>query len=180
MNFPKSTTVLVIGAGIHGLVAAKTYLQCSPTTSLLIIDRQPSLGGVWAREKLYPGLKTNNQLGTLEFSDFPMHARFGVETGKHIPGESLNQYIREYAETWDLLKITKFGVHVETCEKVILRDGNAEGVWRVKVRSEGGERYDCISIFGCSYYRTEAFREYRKLMWRCLLHGAFQPIRSTP
>ena len=140
MDLPTSITVLIVGAGPQGLAAAKTYLQCSPTTSLLIIDRQQSLGGVWAKEKLYPGLRTNNQLGTFEFSDFSMHSEFGVQAGKHVSGESLNLYLEAYAEKWGLVKRMKLGVEVETCEKVGLEDEAREGMWRVKVTRGSEER----------------------------------------
>ncbi|KAI4256490.1 MAG: hypothetical protein L6R42_006189, partial [Xanthoria sp. 1 TBL-2021] len=53
--------VIIVGGGLQGLVAAKTYLALAPDTSLLILDSNLNIGGVWAKENIYPGLKTNNQ-----------------------------------------------------------------------------------------------------------------------
>ena len=50
----------------------KTYLEASPDAKMVIFDGAASIGGTWAKERLYPGLKTNNLLGKYEFSDFPM------------------------------------------------------------------------------------------------------------
>lgn len=110
--------VIVIGAGCAGLPAAKNYLQIEPSTSLLLIDANRSIGGVWANENLYPGLKTNNLLGTYEFPDFPMHEGFGVKKGEHISGEVCHEYLRQYAEKFDLVKRTLLETKVRTVEKI--------------------------------------------------------------
>lgn len=110
--------VIVIGAGCAGLPAAKNYLQIEPAISLLLIDANRSIGGVWAKENLYPGLKTNNLLGTYEFPDFPMHEGFGVKKGEHISGEACHEYLRQYAEKFDLMKRTLLETKVKTVEKI--------------------------------------------------------------
>lgn len=120
--------VIVIGAGCAGLPAAKNYLQIEPSTSLLLIDANRSIGGVWAKEKLYPGLKTNNLLGTYEFPDFPMHEGFGVKKGEHISGAVCHEYLRQYAEKFDLVKRTLLETKVKTVEKT-------EKGWDLTLRS---------------------------------------------
>lgn len=50
--------------GIHGLTVLKTYRDVHPGTSILVIEKGNSLGGVWAKERLYPGLHTNNHFRT--------------------------------------------------------------------------------------------------------------------
>jgi len=73
--------------GWHGLVAAKTHLDLHPSAQILVLDMEKSIGGTWAKERLYPSLKSNNMLGTYEYSDFPMdEATYGVKPGEHIPG----------------------------------------------------------------------------------------------
>ncbi|KAJ5438132.1 uncharacterized protein N7458_009130 [Penicillium daleae] len=67
----RSVEVIVVGAGIGGLAAAKTYLELSPLTNLIILEKRPTIGGVWSEENCYEGLKTNNLGGTYEFTDFP-------------------------------------------------------------------------------------------------------------
>lgn len=42
----------------------KTYRDVNPKASILVLDKEASLGGVWAKDRLYPGLKTNNHFRT--------------------------------------------------------------------------------------------------------------------
>jgi cation diffusion facilitator CzcD-associated flavoprotein CzcO len=50
--------------GIHGLVMLKTYRDCHPNASIIVLEKGTSLGGVWAKDRLYPGLHTNNHFQT--------------------------------------------------------------------------------------------------------------------
>ena len=70
---------------------------------MIILDNGASIGGVWAKERLYRGLRTNNLLGSYEFSDFPMtEAQFGVRAGQHIPGDAVHAYLQVYVKVRDL------------------------------------------------------------------------------
>ncbi|KAK2034193.1 FAD/NAD(P)-binding domain-containing protein [Colletotrichum zoysiae] len=100
---------VVIGAGWYGLAAAKTHHQLHPQSSLALFDQASSAGGVWAEHRLYPGLKSNNMLGTYEYPDFPMDPEtFGVLPGQHIPGQVLHDYLTKYAETFGILDKIRF------------------------------------------------------------------------
>lgn len=73
---------------------AKTYSECCPSESILVVDSAASIGGVWAAERVYPGLKTNNLIGSYEFSDFPMvPEKYGCRSGQHIPGAVVHTYL---------------------------------------------------------------------------------------
>lgn len=57
------TTVLsepvgIIGAGAAGLINAHVLLQ-DGFTNVQVITRDPTVGGVWSRERVYPGLHIN-------------------------------------------------------------------------------------------------------------------------
>jgi cation diffusion facilitator CzcD-associated flavoprotein CzcO len=117
---------VVVGAGWYGLAAAKQYHVTHPTGSLVVFDEQSTLGGTWAAERLYPLLKSNNLLGTLEYPDFPMTtARFGVKTDNYVPGEVVHEYHQAYA--------TEFGIveHIRLRTKVLSAEhlDGAEGGW---------------------------------------------------
>lgn len=57
----------------------------------------------WAKERVYPGLKTNNLVGTLEYPDFPLvPEEFGVERGQHVPGHIIHEYLSRYAEKFEI------------------------------------------------------------------------------
>lgn len=127
--------VVVIGAGFAGLSAAKGYLQCAPDTSLLILDKLATIGGVWAKENIYDGLRSNNLLGSFELPDFPMHESFGVKEGEHIPGLSLHKYLCGYAEHFGLVERLRPETEVLEAEKLqAVGDG-----WRLAVRSRDGD-----------------------------------------
>jgi cation diffusion facilitator CzcD-associated flavoprotein CzcO len=94
------------------------------------------VGGVWSSERLYPGLKSNNMVGTYEYSDFPMdEATFGVKAGQHIPGHVIHEYLTAYAKKFDVLHRIRFNTKVETVEK------QDKGGW---VLWSGGEKSKSI------------------------------------
>ena len=97
---------------------AKTYLDVNPQTRLVVLDNQATVGGVWAKERLYPGLKTNNMLGSIAYSDFPLDEKtFDVKAGEPISGEVVYEYLYRYAQEFDLLRRIRFNTNVETVER---------------------------------------------------------------
>ncbi|PYH94120.1 FAD/NAD(P)-binding domain-containing protein [Aspergillus ellipticus CBS 707.79] len=95
--------LVIIGAGWFGLAAGKTALEINPSLNLVILDSAASIGGVWARERLYDELRTNNVVGSYEYSDFPMtEGQFGVQSDEHIPGKTVHAYLNAYAETFGI------------------------------------------------------------------------------
>ena len=114
---------------------AKTYHQVNPEAKIVIFDKaESSLGGVFAKERLYD-FKTNNQLGSFEFSDFPMTGeQFGLKPGQHIPSATVYEYLRLYAERYGIASLIRFRCEVETAE--FLKDGK----WLLTVlRPEPGQ-----------------------------------------
>jgi cation diffusion facilitator CzcD-associated flavoprotein CzcO len=90
-------------------------LQVNPLASIIIYESASSIGGVWAEERLYPGLKTNNLLGTYEFSDYPMCPKtYGLTPGEHIPGEVVHQYLTDFAKHFGIYKYIQFRTKVES------------------------------------------------------------------
>lgn len=85
----------------------------------MILEYAASVGGVWAQERLYPGLRMNNLLGTFEFSDFPMDQEaFGIKPGEHISGEVAHRYLRAFAEHFGISSKIRFRSKVESIEKL--------------------------------------------------------------
>jgi hypothetical protein len=114
-------------------VAIKTYREVNPDGNVLLLEAADSVGGVWAKHRLYKGLKSNNMLGTYEFSDFPMdEATFGVKPGEHIPGEIVQRYLEAYAERFGFTDRIQVGHRVESAQH------NLDGTWQLKV-SHGEE-----------------------------------------
>lgn len=99
-----------------------------PHAHVVVLESAGSIGGVWSAERLYPGLQSNNMLGTYEFSDFPMDPlTFGVRPGQHIPGHVLHEYLTRFARRFGLFDRIRLGRKVEVAEH---RDG---GGWLLTV-----------------------------------------------
>lgn len=100
------------------MVTARTYCEAHPEANVAIIESADSLGGTWAKHRLYPGLKTNNLLGTYEFPDFPMHSHeFSVAPWQHIPGTSLHQYLVAFSKHYDITRRIRFNTKVDVVEQ---------------------------------------------------------------
>jgi cation diffusion facilitator CzcD-associated flavoprotein CzcO len=121
-----------ICVGVFGLSAAKTFHQLHPDKTLAILDSGSTLGGVWGRDRLYPGVKTNNLLGTYEYPDFPMDSDvFGVKSGEHMSGEVMHKYLTKYAEAFGILDKIR-------CHSMVLvaeHQGSAGGGWVLTVQN---------------------------------------------
>ncbi|KAH6675840.1 hypothetical protein B0J14DRAFT_616538 [Halenospora varia] len=111
--------LLIVGTGVAGLPIAKIYLEVHPSARLLILESNASIGGTWAAERLYDGLQSNNLVGMLEYSDFPMdYETFGVESGKHVPGTVYHDYLTAYAKKFGVYERVRFGCNVVSAELV--------------------------------------------------------------
>lgn len=124
--------------GWHGLAMAKTYTELYPEEQVILLDSSSSIGGVWAKERLYPGLKTNNLLGSYEFSDFPMYTeKFGAIEGQHIPGVVVHEYLTQFASHFNLLHRIRLQHVVKSAE--LQDDGN----WLLSVQRYYPEDSGC-------------------------------------
>ncbi|KAJ5699137.1 hypothetical protein N7462_001142 [Penicillium macrosclerotiorum] len=123
----ETVDLVVVGAGWNGLVAVKTYRELNPDSHVLLLEAANSIGGVWAKHRLYRGLKSNNMLGTYEFSDFPMDETFGVKPGQHIPGDVIQRYLEAYAERFDFIDRIRLEHRVDSAQH------NLDGTWQLQV-----------------------------------------------
>ncbi|EER25801.1 hypothetical protein D8B26_004086 [Coccidioides posadasii str. Silveira] len=126
MEAREAADLVIVGAGINGLAAARTYCTIHPSANVVILESAASIGGVWAKERLYSGLRLNNLLGTYEYSDFPMDEAFGIQPGQHITGEATHRYLMAYAEEFELYSRVRLQSRVETVEKL---DRKSNAAW---------------------------------------------------
>ncbi|KAF3047245.1 hypothetical protein E8E11_008775 [Didymella keratinophila] len=123
--------LVIVGAGWYGLAAAKAYIELHPDESIVVLEGGSSIGGVWSHERLYPGLKSNNMLGTYEYSDYPMDtATFGVEPGEHIPGTVLHKYLTSFAKEFGVYTRTRLNTRVDSAEENL-----KTGDWTLKTHN---------------------------------------------
>jgi cation diffusion facilitator CzcD-associated flavoprotein CzcO len=103
---------------------------------VVVLDAQSTLGGTWAAQRLYPGLKSNNLLGTFEYPDFPMSSDiFPVSTGRHITGDAVYQYLDAYAERFGLKPLLR----LETKVISATHQDTQEGGWHLVIANSKEE-----------------------------------------
>ena len=116
----------------------KTYLEINPTAKVVILESESTVGGVWSRDRLYPGLCTNNLYGSIGYSDFPMDEKtFGVKAGEFVPGTVIHEYLQAYAEAFKLHDHIRFQSWVGSVER-----GEKERGWIVKYSQGGDARHE--------------------------------------
>ncbi|KAF3920265.1 hypothetical protein AA313_de0208425 [Arthrobotrys entomopaga] len=125
--------LVIVGAGWHGLAAAKIYLDLYPDGDLLVLDANSSIGGVWATDNFYPALRTQNTLGSFEFSWYPLTtAEFGVQAGQHIPGQVVQKYLQRVADKFGIASRLRFRT------KVVSATPDANGGWLLETEGPTG------------------------------------------
>lgn len=103
--------------GWSGLASAKHYKDQHPSHTIAILDYASSIGGVWAEHRHYPGLKSNNLLGTFEYPGFPMDtATFGVSRGQHPTAQAVYAYHKAFAERNGILGLVRCSTSVVSAE----------------------------------------------------------------
>ena len=118
--------VAVIGAGIAGLVTAKTLAQDG--FDVRVFEKDANLGGAWAPSRTYPGLRTNNTKQTYEFSDHPY-----PENASLFPrSEEVRSYLESYADRFEIRERIQFNQEVVAID----RSPRKPNTFSVRCRSE--------------------------------------------
>jgi 4-hydroxyacetophenone monooxygenase len=119
-------TVLVIGAGMSGLVAAHRLHQAG--LDVIVVEKDRDVGGTWL-ENTYPGCRVD--VGNLFYSysfaqraDWPQH---------YSQQSTLLDYFRQCADDLELRPLIRFGTEV-----VSLAFDDATARWRVELRTNDG------------------------------------------
>lgn len=119
--------------GWYGLAAARAYIETHPDERIAVLDAAESCGGTWSEARLYPGLKSNNMVGSYEYPDFPMTEDiYGVKKGGHIPGATLHRYLTDFAKQYGVLERMQFHSKVGNVEALRTTSSDITG-WRLSV-----------------------------------------------
>ncbi len=103
----------IIGAGISGLVAAKTFIE--EGYEVTVFEKQKQLGGVWEASRTYVGLTTQNPRDTYAFSDYPMPASYP----EWPTSEQMRNYLESYAQHFGIVSKIRFQSEVTQLKKKI-------------------------------------------------------------
>lgn len=138
----KVQTIGIIGAGISGLVAAKTFLQAG--YKVTVFEKLANLGGVWEKSRTYPGLTTQNNRDTFCFSDYPMPQTFA----EWPTAVQMRQYLQSYANDFGVTEHILFNTEV-----IHISDESLEssGKWKVRVNTRGQQKiYEFDFVLVCN------------------------------
>lgn len=139
--------VLIVGAGISGIDAAKHLIDALPGASFAMIDRQDGIGGTW-RTHRFPGVRSDSDLHTFGFAWKPWT---GVEIAT---ADEILTYLDEAVEALALRP------HIRFRRSLTAADWDSEaGRWRLTVEDlESGaiETLTTKFLWMCQgYYRHE-------------------------
>ncbi len=129
-------TVGIIGAGVAGLVTAKTLLRRGYACRLF--ERANMLGGVWAAG--YSNFGTQVQRELYEFPDWPLPA----DVADFTPGPVVRDYLERYARHFGVWPHIEFEANV-----TLVGRGPAAAGWRIDYTLGGkslSAAFDCVVV----------------------------------
>ncbi len=102
-----STDVLIIGAGISGIGMASKLKKHRPFERFMILERRADMGGTWDLFQ-YPGIRSDSDMTTFGFADYPWHGNQTLASGGAI-----KSYLKKIANTTGVTKNIRYGKSVE-------------------------------------------------------------------
>lgn len=117
--------VCVIGAGISGLVTAKTFIE--EGYEVQVYEKLGAIGGVWEKSQRYPGVTTQTPGRIYIYPDYPLPDSYP----EWPTGEQVNAYLESYANHFGVLDRIQFNTEVIALNAV--DDGNKG--WTITLRT---------------------------------------------
>ena len=134
-------TVGIVGAGVSGLVTAKTLLAQGLRCTLF--ERNQVLGGVWTDGYSNFGVQVQKEL--YEFPDWPLPEG----TPNFTPGPVIQKYLADYADHFGITEHIRFGVSVDRLEPRGDAGQDAKGPWTLAYSDARGtheEDFDLVVV----------------------------------
>ena len=139
--------VIIIGAGLSGIGAARYLKTRLPGKSFVLLETKPRLGGTWDLFR-YPGIRSDSDMHTMGYAFKPWKHPKAI-----ADGGSILSYIEETAAENDLER------HIRYQHKVIRASwSSAQSLWTLDIETgDGGSRVlTCSFLFSCAgYYRHD-------------------------
>ena len=140
--------VVIVGAGIAGIGAARRLQDECPGKSFALLEQRAAIGGTWDLFR-YPGIRSDSDMYTMGYDSKPWRDPQAISSG-----ESIRAYLEEAAAERGL------GRHIRFGHKLVAASWSSdEARWTLDVeRGDGGAaRFTCRFLFMCSgYYRYDA------------------------
>ena len=129
--------IAIIGGGTSGIAAARVFLTFGH--EVVVFERGPKLGGVWA--VAYPEVRLQNIAEHYRLGDFP----WPFAPDLHPTREQILRYFEA--------AVAHFGIDLRLSHEVLSTTEEPDG-WQVETRTPGGvtrERYDYVVVAAGQY-----------------------------
>ncbi|GAA0320325.1 NAD(P)/FAD-dependent oxidoreductase [Actinoallomurus spadix] len=139
--------VLIIGAGLSGVGAARHLQQAFPRRTYLVLEARDTIGGTWDLFR-YPGVRSDSDMHTFGYRFRPWTRSKAI-----ADGASILRYIRDTATEAGVDRHIRFGHRVVSAEW-----SSEQARWSVEALHDGEPvRFTCRFLYCCSgYYRYDA------------------------
>lgn len=118
--------VLIVGAGLSGIGAARHIQAAFPGRSYAILEAREESGGTWSLFR-YPGVRSDSDMHTLGYRFRPWHRSEAI-----ADGPAILRYVRETAAEAGIDRKILFGHRVVRAEW-----SSDESCWTVQARHNG-------------------------------------------
>jgi monooxygenase len=139
--------VLIVGAGLSGIGAARHLKTHCPDKTYAILEGRDTVGGTWDLFR-YPGIRSDSDMYTLGYNFKPW-----TEPQVIADGDRIRNYIQETASENDIKG------HIRCGHKVLCADWQSStATWALTVQKASGEtvQMSCGWLMMCSgYYNYE-------------------------
>ncbi len=138
--------VIIIGAGISGISAARHLQTDCPGKTFAILEGRQNIGGTWDLFK-YPGIRSDSDMYTLGFRFRPW-----TSTKAIADGPSIMKYLNESVDEYSLREKIFFEQQVKSANW-----SSPDALWTLVVETpEGQVIYTCNFLSVCAgYYKYE-------------------------
>jgi monooxygenase len=135
--------VVIIGAGLSGIGAARYLKKELPAKSFVILETKPRMGGTWHLFR-YPGIRSDSDMHTMGYAFKPWEYPKAISEGS-----SILSYIKETASENDIDRHIRY-------ESRVLRASwsSSDSLWTLEIEhpDEHDSRICCGIIFSCAGY----------------------------